>query len=294
MAPRKKKTIIAADRYATYEFAQKTADFLGKNTTHRPKVGIVCGSGLGGLGELLTDKVAFNYKDIPGFPVSTVVGHSGKLIFGNLNGVATVCMQGRFHYYEGHPLSRCVFPVRVMKLLGVENLIVTNAAGGVNPDFKIGDIMLIKDHISFLGLSGLSPLRGPNDERWGLRFPAMSNAYNAELRCKAKRIAKDLRIESFFREGVYVAVGGPSYESIAEIKLIRVVGGDAVGMSTVPEVVVAHHCGMRVLGISLITNECIADYETKAISNHEEVLQTAEMRKKDLEQFVSKIVAEMV
>lgn len=280
---------LITDGYS-FEAIEAITDFILKKTKQRPEVGIICGSGMGGLAEILENKESFLYKDIPDFPVSTVAGHKGRLVFGTLRGVPMICMQGRFHVYEGYSLWKCAMPVRVMKLVGVKTLIVTNAAGGLNPDFKVGDIMLIKDHINFPGFAGDNPLRGRNDERWGPRFPPMNNSYSLELRQLAREIGKNLGLEKHIKEGVYVMVGGPSYETVSEIRALRVLGGDAVGMSTAHEVIAARHCGLRVFGMSLITNMCITEYDSKRVANHEEVLETSERRKNDMERLVSKLV----
>lgn len=274
----------------SYESIQEMTQFLLKRTKHRPMVGIICGSGMGGLADMLEDKEMFAYSDIPNFPTSTVPGHKGRLIFGVLKGVPTVCMQGRFHVYEGYSLWKCAMPVRVMKLIGVQTLIVTNAAGGLNPDFSVGDVMLIKDHINFPGFAGDNPLRGRNDERWGPRFPAINNAYDQKLRNLARKIANELGFGSAVQEGVYAMVGGPSYETVSELRALRVLGADAVGMSTAHEVIAAKHCGLRVFGLSLITNMCVMDYDVERSANHAEVLETSERRKHDLEELVSRMV----
>ncbi|XP_064467540.1 purine nucleoside phosphorylase-like isoform X2 [Ornithodoros turicata] len=278
----------------SYEHIESIANFLLSKTKHRPAIGIICGSGLGSLADLLQESEHFQYKDIPDFPVSTVVGHSGKLVFGKLEGKTVVCMQGRFHAYEGYPLWKCAMPVRLMKLIGVSTLIVTNAAGGVNPKFKAGDIMIIKDHINFPGLAGDNPLRGKNDERWGTRFPAMSNAYDPKLRQLARKIAtEELGMGSFIHEGVYTMLGGPNFESVAEVNMLRVLGADATGMSTAHEVIVARHCGMRVFGLSLISNECVACYDGCELANHEEVLAVGKARCKDMERLVKTMINRM-
>ncbi|KAJ3290941.1 hypothetical protein HDU79_002855 [Rhizoclosmatium sp. JEL0117] len=230
------------------------------------QVGIICGSGLGGLAETLEEpRLELEYKDIPNFALSTVSGHVGKLVFGTLSGKATVCMVGRKHAYEGHSLLRTVFPVRVMKLLGVETVIVTNAAGGLNQDFQVADIMVIQDHIQLPGMAGLNALVGPNLDSFGPRFPPVSDAYDYELRVAAFKAAKMVGIpEECMHEGIYCMVAGPSYESRAEARFLRSIGGDSVGMSTVPEVIVARHAGMRVLGLSLITNHVNQSYGKNA------------------------------
>jgi purine-nucleoside phosphorylase len=224
-------------------------DAILAKTSVQPKVGLILGSGLGVLAEEIENPVTIPYHDIPHFPVSTVEGHAGQLVVGILEEKSVVVMQGRFHLYEGHDTSAVTFPIRVMKEMGVETILVTNAAGGVNKEYKSGALMLIKDHIN---LMFRNPLIGPNDSELGVRFPDMSNAYDLGLREMAKRVANENRIE--LQEGVYTAVMGPSYETPAEIRMIRKIGGDAVGMSTVPEVIVARHAGIRVLGISCITN----------------------------------------
>jgi len=275
-----------------YEEIEEISKYLLQKTKHRPTVGIICGSGLGGLADLLSDKNVFNYDSIPNFPVSTVVGHSGCLVFGLLKGVTIVCMKGRIHPYEGYAMAVCAMPVRVMKLLGVKTLIVTNAAGGLNKEYKMGDIMIIKDQINLPAFAGLSPLRGKNDERWGQRFPPMNNAYDRSLIKIAKQCAEELKLTDITREGVYVMNGGPAYESIAEVKFLRD-RADAVGMSTAHEVVVAQHCGLKILGFSLITNCCIADYDSRQEANHQEVLDTANKRAKDLENLIIKLIEKL-
>uniref|UniRef100_A0A8C8RYI5 Purine nucleoside phosphorylase n=1 Tax=Pelusios castaneus TaxID=367368 RepID=A0A8C8RYI5_9SAUR len=277
----------AKDRRYTYEQHKQTADWLLAHTTHRPSLAIICGSGLGGLAELVKDPVTFNYSDIPNFPQSTVVGHAGKLVFGMLAEVPCVVMQGRFHMYEGYPLWKVTFPVRIFHLLGAKTLIVTNAAGGLNQSYQVGDIMVIRDHINMPGLAGTNPLMGPNDERFGPRFPAISDAYDAELRALALNVGKDLGYADNLHEGVYCTVGGPNYESIAECRFLQQLGADAVGMSTVPEVIVARHCGLRVFGFSLITNKAVLDYGSHEKANHAEVLEASRQAARKLERLVS-------
>ena len=277
----------------SYERIEEISKYLLARTKIRPKLGVIAGSGLGGLAEQLEEQDSFPYSKIPDFPVSTVAGHDGSLVFGLLNGVPTVCMKGRFHAYEGYPLWKCAMPVRVMKLMGVKTLIVTNAAGGINPDYKPGDIMIIKDHINIPGFAGNNPLKGANDERWGPRFPAMNKAYDKKLRELLRRCASQLQMESFLREGVYCMFGGPCYETVAEVKFIRQIGSDAVGMSTIHEVIVAHHCGLKVLGISLITNNCVADENSEIEVDHKEVMAVGNQRAKSLEQLVSKFVSKL-
>ena len=228
---------------------QETADFIKSKITTKPKTGIILGTGLGNLVTQITDKTEIPYETIPNFPVSTVEGHSGKLIFGKLGGIDVVAMQGRFHYYEGYDMKAVTFPVRVMKALEIENLLVSNASGGVHPDFEIGDLMIITDHIN---LFPEHPLRGKNFNELGPRFPDMSDAYSKDFIVKAKNIAAKNNIKVV--EGVYVGTTGPTFETPAEYRYFRNIGADAVGMSTVPEVIVANHAGMNVFGMSIITD----------------------------------------
>ncbi|XP_076848236.1 purine nucleoside phosphorylase 6 [Brachyhypopomus gauderio] len=276
-----------------YEDYKHTADWLLGQTDIRPKVAIICGSGLGGLANLLEKKIAIPYKSIPNFPQSTVEGHAGQLVFGELKGKQCVCMQGRFHFYEGYNTATATYPVRVFFLLGVETLIVTNAAGGINPHFKVGDIMLIKDHINFPGFAGQNPLCGHNDDRFGVRFPCMSDAYDKDLAQLTRQIAKEQGCDSLFHHGVYCMLAGPTFETVAECKMLHLLGADAVGMSTVPEVVVARHCGLRVLGLSLITNAVVSDYDSERRAVHEEVLETTRMRTEELQSLVRSVVEKM-
>lgn len=253
--------------------------YLESKVNFKAEIGIILGSGLGILAAELSNPIAIPYKEIPHFPVSTVMGHEGQFVFGYLGGKPVVCMQGRFHFYEGYELKDVTLPVSVMKRLGVSTLLVTNAAGGVNEKFAPGDLMLIEDHIN---LSGVNPLRGKNDDEAGPRFPDMSEAYNGELREMALSAARELDID--MKKGVYAGLSGPSFETPAEIRYLRIIGADAVGMSTVPEVIVANHAGMRVLGISCITNMAAGILKTKL--NHQEVMDTANVVK---EKFVSLI-----
>ena len=234
-----------------FEKIQETAAYIHQKTQeYNPEIGIVLGSGLGGLVDELEIEKSVAYKDIPHFPVSTVAGHKGQLLFARLkSGKKVVAMQGRFHYYEGYPMQEVTFPIYVMKALGVKTLIVSNAAGGMNPNFKVGDIMFIKDHINLLP----NPLLGPNDERFGERFPSMHNAYDKDLLKHGLETAAQLGIP--VQQGVYVGTTGPTFETPAEYRYMRVIGGDAVGMSTVPETIVANYLGMKVMGLSEVSHE---------------------------------------
>ncbi len=239
----------------------------------RPRLGLILGSGLGGLAESLEDRTTLEGRDIPGWPAASIVGHAGRVHLGRLEGQPALVLQGRAHFYEGYSIARIGLPVRVMQRLGAEFLIVTNAAGAVHPEFEPGELMLITDHLNLLGMAGQSPLRGPNLEEFGPRFPDMSRAYDRELRQQAQRVADDLGLT--LRQGVYACLAGPSFETPADLRFLRGCGVDAVGMSTVPEVTVARHGGMRVLGISGISNKANLDGETT--TTHEEVLEAGEV-----------------
>lgn len=265
-----------------YESAKQSAQYIQSKITATPEIGLILGSGLGILADEIENAIAIPYSEIPNFPVSTVHGHAGQLVIGQLSGKTVIAMQGRFHHYEGYSMDKVTFPVRVMKLLGVEKLIVTNAAGGVNKEFTPGDLMLITDHINFMS----NPLIGANDERFGPRFPDMSSAYDKEFQQVARTVAADLNIA--IQEGVYLGLTGPTYETPAEIRMIRTLGGDAVGMSTVPEVIVANHSSMRVLGISCITNMAAGILDQPL--NHEEVIETTEKVKSTFLLYVKELV----
>ncbi|MEH7124378.1 purine-nucleoside phosphorylase [Bacillus sp. JJ1532] len=269
-----------------YQKIQQAAQFLKGKYKQQPLIGLILGSGLGVLGDEVEDALKIPYNEIPNFPVSTVEGHAGNLVFGLLNGVPVAVMQGRFHYYEGYSFDKVTFPVRVMKELGIKQLIVTNAAGGVNETYSPGDLMLISDHINNMGNN---PLIGPNDSQMGVRFPDMSEAYSKELRMLARKMAEKLNLS--IQEGVYVGNTGPTYETPAEVRMLRTMGGDAVGMSTVPEVIVARHAGLKVLGISCISNMAAGILDQPL--NHEEVIETTEKVKTHFLQYVKEIVAEM-
>ncbi|MEI7473776.1 MAG: purine-nucleoside phosphorylase [bacterium] len=263
----------------------KTVEFIQnqiKEHNFKPETAIILGSGLGDFAEKING-VRINFSDIPGFAASSVAGHAGKLIIGELFGKHVLAMQGRFHFYEGHSLEKVIYPIRIMKLLGIKNLIVTNAAGGVNTEYKPGDLMVINDHINFIGTN---PLIGKNFDEFGPRFPDMSKAYADSLIELANKSGEKLGIK--LQNGVYAALTGPSYETPAEIRMLRLLGADAVGMSTVPEVIAANHCGMNVLGISCITNMACGILDQPL--NHEEVIETSNMAKASFIGLISEVI----
>jgi purine-nucleoside phosphorylase len=260
----------------------KTVDFIKKRTNIQPEIGIILGSGLGTMANEI-EGVKIPYSEIPNFCTSTIEGHAGQLVIGNLEGKRVIAMQGRFHFYEGYAMKDVVMPIRVMKKLGVSKLIVTNAAGGINKEFNAGDLMLIKDHINFMGNN---PLIGKNDTEYGVRFPDMSEAYKKYLIEIAKDQGQKLGIE--LKEGIYVACTGPSYETPAEINMFRLLGADVVGMSTAPEVIVANHTGIDVLGISCVTNMA-AGVLNQSLS-HDEVIETSRRIKKDFVALIKGII----
>lgn len=255
----------------TYEDYQRAADVIRERFPVPARVGLILGSGVNPLADDIAAQAVIPYAEIPHFPCPSIEGHVGRLVCGTLENVPILCLQGRAHYYEGVSMAQVTFPVRVLQLLGVDTLIVTNAAGGLNPDFEVGDLMVITDHIGFTNLTGLNPLRGPNDERLGPRFPDMTHAYDRELIRLAMEAAREAGVPLY--KGIYVGLSGPSFETPAELRFLRAIGGDAVGMSTVPEVTVARHAGMRVLGISGISNIAIFDPDERREASHEEVLE---------------------
>ncbi|WFD09012.1 purine-nucleoside phosphorylase [Tepidibacter hydrothermalis] len=265
---------------------KESAEFIKSKAGVNPKIGLILGSGLGVLADEIEDAVKIKYEEIPNFPVSTVEGHAGQLVIGKLQGKDVVAMQGRFHFYEGYTMEAATFPVRVMKALGVETIVVTNAAGGSNKTYVPGDLMIINDHIN---LGGNNPLMGPNNKELGVRFPDMSTAYTPELISLAKDVAKELNIE--VKEGVYTYFTGPTYETPAEIRMVQTMGGDAVGMSTVPEVIVARHSSLKVLGISCITNMAAGILDQPL--NHEEVIETTQRVKAQFISLVKNILHKM-
>jgi purine-nucleoside phosphorylase len=266
---------VQASMSDPYRVAQRAAEALRPQLHVQPRVAIVLGTGLGGLADRIADAHAMAYAEIPHFPVSTVQGHVGRLVVGTLAGVPVAALQGRFHLYEGYSPAQVVHPVRVLAMLGARLLVVTNAAGGLNPDYHAGDLMLLRDHIGIPALAGLNPLVGMNDERYGPRFPAMTRAYDVELRAHTRAVAGALGTK--LAEGVYVMVSGPSYETPAELGFLRSMGADAVGMSSVPEVIAGRHLGLRVVAISCITNLAIPqDPDIAPAPSHQEVVDTAQ------------------
>ncbi|MFN7037775.1 MAG: purine-nucleoside phosphorylase [Bellilinea sp.] len=251
----------------------EASGFIAKNIQVQPKTGIILGSGLGELAEEIEDAAVIPYAEIPHWPVSTIHGHAGRLIVGRLENQPVMVMQGRAHFYEGYPISRIGFPIRVMQRLGLDALIVTNAAGAIHPEYLPGDVMLIVDHINLVGMAGMNPLRGPNLDEFGERFPDMSQPYDRNLMEFCRQAASEAGVS--LREGVYAWLAGPSFESPAELRFLRTIGADAVGMSTVPEVIVARHGKMRVLGISGISNKANLDGST--VTTHEEVLEAGKI-----------------
>ncbi|KAF1822991.1 uncharacterized protein K489DRAFT_380386 [Dissoconium aciculare CBS 342.82] len=307
-----------------YDRCIETVEFLRLKLPEklaRPRVAIVCGSGLGGLAEAinLDEMESWNYRDVPNFPQSTVPGHAGRLIFSTMGEKKTPVMLlvGRAHFYEGHSMSLVTYAMRVCKLLGVETVLLTNAAGGLNPDYNVGDIVCLNDHVNLAGLVGFHPLIGPNEGEFGVRFPPLSDAYDLQLRQLAHRSWRELRSGSSndrkMHEGVYAFVAGPSYETRAECRMLRNLGADVVGMSTVPEIIVARHSGMRVLAFSLVTNKAVLEptvrgddpelegmtpdelkaHLARGMANHEEVLEAGKQAAIDMQGLVLKVVAEL-
>ena len=268
--------------FVTLEQIDKAADAIRARTSYKPRVGIILGSGLNDLAASVQKADTIPYADLPNWPLSTVQGHAGRLVIGDLEGQSVLVMQGRVHFYEGYSMSQVTLPVRVMIRLGLEILIVTNAAGGVNPDFVPGDVMLITDNLNLMGMSGANPLMGPNIDELGPRFPDMSRAYDREMMSLARESASENKI--LLREGVYCGLSGPSFESPADLRYLRMAGADAVGMSTVPEVIVAHHGGLRALGFSGISNKANLDGST--VTTHEEVIEAGHIITPKMEKII--------
>lgn len=268
--------------YFTYNEIVQIAEKIQGQIDRRPRAGMILGSGLGSLAQAVEQPVRIPYSSLPSFPVSTVEGHVGRFVFGDLEGQPVVVMQGRLHYYEGYSMAEVTLPVRVMQVLGIEVLIVTNAAGAVNPQFEPGDVMLITDHLNLMGMAGLSPLRGANLDKFGPRFPDMGRAYDRELAQMAREIVQEQNME--LHQGVYACLAGPSFETPADLRFLHGIGVDAVGMSTVPEVTIARHGGTRVLGLSGISNKANLDGNT--LTTHEEVLAAGQVIAPKLENLV--------
>jgi purine-nucleoside phosphorylase len=266
----------------------EAARAIQARSKHHPSIGLVLGSGLNPLANEIKRADVIPFREIPNFPISTVEGHTGELVIGDLSGKTVLAMRGRAHYYEGYSMQQVTLPIRVMRELGIDTLIVTNAAGGVNVSYRAGDLMLIVDHINLVGMAGLNPLRGPNDESLGPRFPDMSHAYDPALAALARRLAAENHIE--LREGIYMMLAGPSYESPADVRFLRAIGADAVGMSTVPEVIVARHGGMRVLGLSLISNSLAAGHDKVS---HAEVLAAGQSAVPKLARLIGTVLGQL-
>lgn len=268
--------------FVTLEQIDQAADAIRKRSSYRPRVGLILGSGLNGLADSVQKADIIPYGELPNWPVSTVQGHAGRLVIGELEGQTALVMQGRIHFYEGYSMSQITLPVRAMLRLGLEMMFVTNAAGGVNPDFSPGDVMLITDNLNLIGMMGGNPLMGPNIDELGPRFPDMSQAYDRKLMDLARQVASNENV--LLREGVYCALSGPSFEGPADLRFLRGIGADAVGMSTVPEVIVARHGGMRVLGLSGISNKANLDGSTA--TTHEEVIEAGKVITPKIEKII--------
>lgn len=272
--------------YISLAQIDEIAEKIRKQISIQPVIGMILGSGLNGLADSVQKATLISYHDLPNFPVSTVHGHVGRFVIGELEGKPVLVMQGRVHYYEGYTMGEVTLPVRVMQRLGIQNMVVTNAAGGVHPDFVPGDVMLITDQLNLMGMSGLNPLMGPNLDEIGPRFPDMSQPYDEEYCELARKIARENGIT--LREGIYAGLSGPSFESPADLRFLRLAGADAVGMSTVPEVIIARHGNMRVLGLSGISNKANLDGST--ITTHEEVIEAGKVITPKIEKIVRGIL----
>ena len=272
--------------FVTIEEIDDIVSAIKSLAKHQPTIGMILGSGLGGFADSIQNAVKIPYNELPNWPVSTVWGHTGQLVIGELHGKTVLVMQGRIHFYEGYSMSQITMPVRVMKRLGIETMVVTNAAGAINPSFEPGDLMLITDNLNLIGMMGFNPLIGPNMDEFGVRFPDMSQSYDREYMTLVREIAREKGL--LLREGVYAGLSGPSFESPADIRFLHQIGADSVGMSTVPEVIVARHSGMRVLGISGISNKANLDGNT--MTTHEEVLQAGALMVPKLETLLSEFL----
>lgn len=269
-----------------WEKVQESVQFIKNKITNAPEIGMILGSGLGNLVEDIQIQQSIDYSEIPHFPLSTVAGHQGKLIFGTLSGKSIVAMQGRFHYYEGYDMKQVTFPVRVMKYLGIQLLVVSNASGGVHPEYKVGDIVAITDHINMFPEH---PLRGTNDERFGPRFLNMSEPYDAKYISLLEEVAKELKIH--LKKGIYYGLSGPTFETMAEYEMIRSVGADCVGMSTVPEVIVARHMNVKCVGLSVISD--VATHDGIELVAHEEVLKAVQLAEPKMRQLINCFVSKL-
>lgn len=268
-----------------WEQVQETVDFITNKTNFSPEYGVILGSGLGNFTDDIDVEYILPYNEIPNFPVSTVEGHKGALVFGTIHGKKVVAMQGRFHFYEGYDMKQVTFPVRVMKYLGVKKLIVSNASGGVNSNYKVGSIVIIKDHINMMPEH---PLRGKNEERFGPRFVNMSEPYSRKMIAKAKEIASELDI--YVQDGVYLGLQGPTFETLSEYRMVKILGADCVGMSTVPEVIVASHMGLETFGISVITD--MGDEESIDTITHAEVLEAARKAEPHVRNLIKELITQ--
>jgi len=275
----------------TYEDVQESAAFIRARTKHRPQIAIVCGTGLGGLVNMMENKTSISYADIPHFPQSTAPDHAGKLVFGTLSGRECVCMQGRAHLYEGYTPWKVGFPIKVLKAMNVKILLLTNASGALNRSYDCGDLVIIKDHINFPGLAGVNPLMGLHDERYGsYRFLALSNAYDKNLRLLAWEAVKQLGYD-FVHEGVYGIQTGPCYETVAEARMFQLLGADVMGMSTVTEVLTARHVGMRCFALSVATNQIVMEYDSQELADENEIIANGKKRSIDCQNLISKMVS---
>ena len=275
----------------TLEQYDEAEAFIRSRTNHQPAIGLVLGSGLSPLAEQIEQADIIPYGEIPHFPVSTVAGHAGRLVIGRLAGAVVCAMQGRFHFYEGYSMAQVTLPIRVMARLDIKTIILTNAAGGVNPAYEVGDLMVINDHINFLGMAGQNPLMGPNLEAFGLRFPAMNRTYTRHLRQLADTVAAEQGLT--LQHGVYLGLSGPFFETPAEIRMARILGADAVGMSTVNEALVARHAELEVLAISTITNRCIDVLDSDTEPTHEEVMEAGKVIVPRLTKLLTGILAKL-
>jgi len=279
------------NQHFTLAEINEVVDHIRSRTQHQPTIGMILGTGLSPLAEQIEEADILPYGEIPHFPVSTVHGHAGRLVIGKLAGAMVFAMQGRFHFYEGYTMQQVTLPVRVMKQMGIQTLIVTNAAGGLNMDFQVGDLMVIDDQINFMGMAGQNPLMGPNLEELGPRFPATNRTYAHHLRELADRVAESQGLQ--LQHGVYVGLSGPAFETPAEVRMLQILGADAVGMSTVPEALVARHSDMDVLGISTITNVAIAEGDSGTEPNHEEVNEAGKIIVPRLSQLLLGVLKEL-